>query len=83
MPIDPTAMERLEGRVVRLTLDDGEVCEARIASVDTDDHTDVIYEVIRIIVPGRTAVHLPEDAFVCMPLAAIVRAEPMDHETIR
>lgn len=74
MPIEPAEIERLEGRVVRLALDDGEVCEARIASVASDGHADVIYEVLRVIVPGRAVAHHPPDAFLVVPIAAILSA---------
>jgi hypothetical protein len=49
-------LQALERRIVRMYLDDGEISDVRLLSVDTDDHQDVIYDLIRVVVAGGSTV---------------------------
>lgn len=40
------------GSVVTIEFADGEVIEAKISSVDSDEHNDVTYEVVSVRSPG-------------------------------
>lgn len=36
------------GSVVRLDFTDGEIADVRLCAVDTDEHHDIVYEVVRV-----------------------------------
>jgi ubiquinone/menaquinone biosynthesis C-methylase UbiE len=78
MPVDPEILARLTGRPVRLTFEDGEASIVRLISVDMDEHEDVVYELLRTIVPATRA-FVPGDLLVA-PLAGIVSAGPAPDE---
>lgn len=48
---DSKTLGDCEGDVVRLSFTDGEVVRARLVSVDSVDHEDLIYEVVEIVSP--------------------------------
>lgn len=47
------------GSIVTLEFNDGEIVDAKIAAVDPEEHRDVVYEVVRVRVPGRTTRYEP------------------------
>ncbi|HEU4557103.1 MAG TPA: hypothetical protein VFS20_04610 [Longimicrobium sp.] len=72
-------LERLEGREVRLTFNDGEVSEVRIVAVDTDDHMDLVFEMHGVITPGPTS-DRPCNELYLIPIANIIAVEPVDED---
>lgn len=75
--MEPAELEALERRYVRMYLDDGEISDVRLLAVDASDHLDVIYEVIRVVVPG-SATNYVGDAYFRVPISCVMRAEPIE-----
>ncbi len=47
------------GSIVTLEFRDGEIVDAKIVSVDSEEHRDVVYAVVRVRVPGRITRYEP------------------------
>ena len=73
-----TELKRKIGSIVTIEFRDGEILDAKVSSVDLDEHEDVVYEVIRVRESIRSVEYCP-DNFYRASLADIVRvSEPAE-----
>lgn len=65
------------GKAVTLEFDDGEIIDARLLSIDPEEHEDIVFDVLAVRQPGRSGGYDPRNIYTA-PIASVKRVQALE-----